>query len=273
MRQHEFINEKIFRRTKSSASFKPDTTGAQQAKRFLGGGKFSNVYKSISDPHEVVKRNIFSSNLDNDAYYQYVRYIFNRINRNPYLPRVSRVLIRQDSQGRSRPEYRLERLQSRRNFDSQVIIGVVTRLFPNLESIIDRKLKEGEYRYLSSNEIATDVWGMLISAIKTLTGSVEQHYNQNFHAWARTQTRTGKSDPQLHLEFFTKVYPSQIRGFKSNVDPNLLEALSIIVHLQATNQNIGLDLHDANFMLRPTSVGPQLVFSDPLQTDDGRLTR
>ena len=271
MRVFELFEDTPFTQTQARVGFNPDPSGRQHRSRFLGGGLYSNVYRSISDPQQVVKRNIYPSILEKDAYYQYVRYIFNRINRNPYLPRVTRVAIKKDVYGAERPEYRLERLQKWVKFDPNVIIGIATRVFPPLESIFDRKMASGEFKHMSSDEISETVWEFLIAQIKVLAGSIEQHYNQNFHTWARTQTRSGKSDAELHTEFFTTVYPKILKTFKSGVteDPELFEALAIIAHLQAINPDIATDFHSHNFMIRPTPTGPQLVFVDPVQ-DQGR---
>jgi hypothetical protein len=266
MRVLELFEDTPFTQTQARVGFSPDPSGRQQRSRFLGGGLYSNVYRSISDPQQVVKRNIYPSILEKDAYYQYVRYIFNRINRNPYLPRVTRVAIKTDASGAERPEYRLERLQKWAKFDPEVIVGIATRVFPPLESILDRRMASGDLRNMSKDEIAETVWEFLINQIKVLAGTIENHYNQNFHSWARTQAR-GRSDAELHTEFFTREYPKILQSFKAGVtdDPNLFEALAIIAHLQAINPDIATDFHAHNFMIRPTPTGPQLVFVDPVQ--------
>jgi len=266
MRVLELFEDTPFTQTQARVGFKPDPSGRQQRSRFLGGGLYSNVYRSISDPQQVVKRNIYPSILEKDAYYQYVRYIFNRINRNPYLPRVTRVAIKKDASGAERPEYRLERLQKWAKFDPEVIIGIISRVFPPMEAMLDRKKAAGHFGQLSPNEIAETVWELLISQIKVLAGMIERHYNENFHNWARTQGRN-KTDPELHTEFFTREYPKILKTFKSGAtdDPELFEALAIIAHLQAINPDIATDFHAHNFMIRPTPTGPQLVFVDPVQ--------
>lgn len=45
-------------------------------------------------------------------------------------------------------------------------------------------------------------------------------------------------------------------------DPQFGEAMKIVAKL-STQHNLGMDLHSENFMVRLTSVGPQLVITDP----------
>jgi hypothetical protein len=50
-------------------------------------------------------------------------------------------------------------------------------------------------------------------------------------------------------------------------EPELIEALTIIASvamIEPYNPKGSFDMHSANSMIRFTSVGPQLVFSDPL---------
>jgi hypothetical protein len=59
-------------------------------------------------------------------------------------------------------------------------------------------------------------------------------------------------------------------GGRNTTDPYLKQAAHIIQHIRATNDLL-IDIHAGNIMWRLTSVGPQLVITDPLWAGWGAL--
>ncbi len=64
-------------------------------------------------------------------------------------------------------------------------------------------------------------------------------------------------------------YAVQDNDVKPIKDTELLQAVKYIRALKRTNPDWDLDMHSNNFMIRGTSVGPQLVITDPV-SDAGR---
>ena len=54
------------------------------------------------------------------------------------------------------------------------------------------------------------------------------------------------------------------KNLQKFVDPQFVEAFQLVKTVTDSNPNFHYDLHPGNFMIRLTSVGPQLVITDPI---------
>ena len=57
-----------------------------------------------------------------------------------------------------------------------------------------------------------------------------------------------------------------VETYKLKLDPKLIQCFQIISKLMHKYPQFEDDLHENNFMIRRTQLGPQLVISDPLST-------
>ena len=76
------------------------------------GGAYARGTEDPSDPFLYRKKSRMPSNLENDAYYQYIKYINPYANSNPFFPKVYEIILKKDSQGNIKPDYRIEKLVS-----------------------------------------------------------------------------------------------------------------------------------------------------------------
>ena len=75
-----------------------------------GYGSYAKATKDPKDPFMFNKKNIWPSNLQNDAYYSYVKAIEPLMGENPYFPRVYVTTLTQDARGLVKPQYQMEKL-------------------------------------------------------------------------------------------------------------------------------------------------------------------
>jgi hypothetical protein len=80
------------------------------------------------DPHMYYIKTHFPSKIKLDAKYAWMTAIQPYVNSNPFLPRYYRVRLQPDSLGRSRIEYKLEKLTPLSDLDDQHLIAVWHRL-------------------------------------------------------------------------------------------------------------------------------------------------
>jgi hypothetical protein len=220
--------------------------------RVLGQGLHSVVSKT-DDPFTVRKQSRYSNasdQFDKDAYASYINTIRNLIGQNPYFPRVYRVKTTR-SPRKSISDYDIETLHAWNNLDIESLSSLVLRYFPALESNVKqiRQLPKDAEAYL---------WALLTDKMQGLARTI----------LSRIRGKLEKADGDLSL--IQQSIPGLVQDMQAKFtqfEPELIEALTIIASvamIEPYNPKGSFDMHSANSMIRFTSVGPQLVFSDPL---------
>ncbi len=105
----------------------------------LGYGKYSYVTQKKADPHLVTKvQNKAASNLANDGYFSYIKYIVdNKIaQRNPYAPRVYKINKFKDTAGNEKYTIDMEKLVDIEDISGEEL-AVVYKMITGLESNAD----------------------------------------------------------------------------------------------------------------------------------------
>lgn len=191
-------------------------------------GYFSKGFET-DDPFMYGKQAHMPSNLLYDGYYQYVQAIKPIMDSNPYVPRIYSIKLQRDQQGYVRPIYKMEKLVPGNSLNKKILYGIGVRLFGNEEWFKAYNSNE-EFEELESY----DLWKYTAEIISN-----------------GIQAYPGK--PKM----LSKFVPIQF-------DEQLSEVMKLIKMITIKNDNIELDLHSGNIMVRPGTI-PQLVITDPLE--------
>jgi hypothetical protein len=214
----------------------------------LGSGAYAGVQQT-QDPFTVRKKNTSAFDRSRpDAYMAYVHTIRKLMAQNPFFPRVYNIRVQKHNK-LQRPSYDTERLYSYQDLDYETLAGLTLRYFPELEAAV------------SGSQNPHTTWAILTMDVEQLAKTI----------WNQLRARHFSKIPIADLTDLTKMQ-DMIPGFVeamqqtfSDRDPQLIEALTVIVCVASANPNTyGLDMHTGNSMIRFTPAGPQLVFTDPL---------
>jgi hypothetical protein len=167
------------------------------------------------------------SNLLYDGYYQYVQAIKPIMDSNPYVPRVYSIKLQRDQQGYVRPIYKMEKLVPGNSLNKKILYGIGVRLFGN----------EEWFKAYNSNEEFEEL--------------------ESYDLWKYTAEIISNG---------IQAYPGKPKMLSVPIqyDEQLLEVIKLIKMITIKNDNIELDLHSGNIMVRPGPI-PQLVITDPLE--------
>ena len=190
------------------------------------GGYFSKGFET-DDPFMYGKKAHMPSNLDYDGYYQYVQAIKPYMDSNPYLPRVYSIKLQRDQQGLVRPIYNIEKLVPGTSVNKRVLNAMGVRMFGN-EEWYKALYSQTELENVDSYELWRFTAEIISNAINAYPGKPKMLY--------------------VPIHF----------------DDELLQAIKLIKMITIKNDNIELDLHSGNIMVRPGPI-PQLVITDPLE--------
>jgi hypothetical protein len=189
-------------------------------------GYFSKGFET-DDPFMYGKQAHMPSNLLYDGYYQYVQAIKPIMDSNPYVPRVYSIKLQRDQQGYVRPIYKMEKLVPGNSLNKKILYGIGVRLFGN----------EEWFKAYNSNEEFEEL--------------------ESYDLWKYTA--------QIISDGIS-AYPGKPKLFSVPVqfDEQLSEVIKLIKMITIKNDDIELDLHSGNIMVRPGPI-PQLVITDPLE--------
>lgn len=231
MKLHEIVDTE-FRDTAS-----PDTRNTPSKfkdTKLVGAGYYSTAHQPRNNPYEIHKasrrsfkydaNSLTPTDDDVDPYYDWVKAIAPYAKSNPYLPRVYVANNNKDKTGALKPEYEMEKL-----FDYKTVpINVL-------------------YNLLYNESLDYDAEELYVNDLKRLIKS------GNYSA------------EEIHELGARKIWFRTLRYMIANVrkDPQIQEALDIIDKLVA-ERGYRKDLHSGNFMIRSTSIGPQIVITDPI---------
>lgn len=199
--------------------------GQKHDPTLLGTGYYSNVRKDKTSPHQVVKNS--SSPSSGDKFQYFARYIAEPGKGrmdNVHIPKIYAIGKYTDKNGSTIQKYKMERLRPLHELSHEEVRVMMESLF-DVES--DPFIESME-RYSE----ATD------NPVERLMGSYRM------------------------LSFFIK--RAALSGDYSFIaSDELIAAIGII--RKVLDKTAGYpDIHDENVMFRRTSVGPQLVISDPI---------
>lgn len=212
----------------------------------IGSGAYA-VVQQTQDPFMVRKKYKYPIT-DKESYLNYINTIRNMINRNPYFPRVYKVVM-QKSAEKQRPTYELEKLHKLSETSFEVLEYLLLRYFPGKTT---------------KKEIAQIKNTQLINFHKP--SSAASLFAKKMDELTRIVLTTIKLRPidQNNIGDFISDLVTVMQQKMKNVEPELVEALVVIASLVMVEpKNRGIDMSSANFMVR-LSPYPQIVFTDPL---------
>lgn len=199
MRLNEIFDTKITDR-KISKEFNNEKLSNEyfekKSNNDVNAGNFGYVKKS-GDPFTVNKRPHIATDLENDGYFRYIKYVVdnNLAQSNPFFPRVYGLKTFTDKNGRSRYSIKLEKLENFDNVSINELQNLAKQLFKNYDELIQNVKK---YRkpnnerdaiyWLFHDEIAvTDnlknsKLKQAIEIISNLQHKDNKHFNWDLHA-------------------------------------------------------------------------------------------
>lgn len=215
MRAIEFIKELVEPKelTVPAGQFTPaDVAAKKRAMQASDAatGAYGFAHPDPEDPHMINKELYGPSELEYDAYYQYIKAASPYMGENPYFPRVYIVKLEKDPGGNIRPVYQME------------------KLYPG--DILNRS-KRGK---LAMAHMFEKMFGIEESIVR----------------WY----------------YITDTLKAMLTGYGSypKADPLLKQAVELIKKVKKSNSSFDYDVHEGNAMIRMSSMGPQLVITDPL---------
>jgi hypothetical protein len=187
--------------------------------KVLGTGVFGTAIEHGNSPGEVTKVSRPIQSLKHDGYFRYLTTILRsqRLQDNPYLPKIYKIKIYKSVDGEYFYIVKMEKLHNIKNASTK-----------ELEAINDR------------------IWNEL-----------PDHSRKDWH------------EDKDALRYYVTDYLERVisnPNLAANIkDDDFRQALAFVKKAQTNgSSNRNLDLHDGNVMLRRTSVGAQLVLTDPL---------
>ena len=214
----------------------------------LGAGSYGYVRNNPVDAHLVAKRSISGDKLDNDGYYQYVQYIVknNLAESNIHFPRIYNITLTPTLMSNSYHFRNMNDLQ--RDMFGKPSGEHLYRV--DMERLIDYK------------EVTKDEMKALIRYTIHSSDFISLELDR---------------DMGSVLDLYNNYIIHNIRGYYGHTvdasvfkDKSLVEAMNIVAKLVATRKKtvkgarFWVDTKAANYLFRRTSVGIQIVISDPL---------
>lgn len=247
MRIKEIINEFEVRTRQGPATFgsQAELDPIKQAAREKG--KFTGGYSSVTPKaplQGVQKTTHIGSNLENDAYYQYIMAAKPFMGKNPYFPVVSKVNIVKSKDGQSKPYYNIEQLVSPKQRSTTEILFMGDKIIK-------------DFRFLGSPAQST---------LKTAIGKVSKYIPGMAAPKRYMKPKAGLTADTAFNSLIAKINNAIESGnYNEILDKNLVSAIKLVSQVKASNPNFRWDLGTAgNWMIRNTDAGLQLVMSDPI---------
>ncbi len=191
-----------------------------------GEGSISKSY-STKDPNIYGKKSRIPVNLENEGFYQYIQAVKSIMSVNPYVPEVYKITLVKDKQGLTAFDYKMETLVRGQTLDKKTIYELGVKTFNN----------KNWFKALGNIESYQDLDN--IELWKILTKLVE-----------------------LAIHAYPKKIPMTM--FPIDVDQNLTDLAKILRRIIISKNNLEIDLHDENIMVRPGKL--ELVINDPIDT-------
>ena len=196
----------------------------------VGSGNYASAWSTTTEPGTVRKVITDISDLNNDAYFQYVRTITKneRLSKNPYFPKIYDVQVVKDKNF-DLPSHSyyvdMERLHKLGTLSDEEALTIGRNLIHGFDSWMNQTTSTGQKMYSDPE--------------KALIGYLRQPVSKRFSAKGN-------------------------RLLDNIKDPNLKQALMFIKSVLRGNTRFFTDIHNENIMVRRGRHAPQLVFTDPL---------
>lgn len=203
--------------------------------RVLGSGSYAQTYSNEDEPGTVTRVTRRVQNPNQDAYYKYLSAIAksDRIQRNPYFPKIYSVKVTQDMLGNHAYSVDMERLLDFDTLSPEECVMLGERMFFNFtgftKAYVARR-KEIAPTHMRDKISVKDKG----TAGFVLLKAIEKCIN----------------------------YGEEVATYVK--DPRLKEAMIILRSLIKKNREMSSDIHDGNIMVRRGPGGPQLVITDPV---------
>lgn len=200
-----------------------------------GGGSFADVYTHKKRPGSVIKVGKYSTDTpEQDAYLSYINLLVtdDRMASNPYFPRVYDVKVYPYDEEFSRTkahlgEYviELEKLEHMDVLSTDELNSLSNRIFKDWK-------RDGPHIAKSQFSHLPSAWRLQAALVYMMREAVMHFHGEEMEQYVR--------------------------------DPKFAEA-ALLVRELINRRHIVDDLHINNVMVRRTSVGPQLVITDPVK--------
>lgn len=198
-------------------------------------GGHANTYINNNDPGTATRVTRTVQDIKKDSYFKYLSAIAksDRIQRNPYFPKIYSVRVVPDKHGNQMYSVEMERLLEFNTLSAEECVMLGERLFFNFTGFAKeyvarrRELISTQQRNTVSMKSKGTAGFVLLKAIEKCI---------NFGEKVATYVK----------------------------DPKLKEALIILRDLIKKDEDVVPDIHDGNIMIRRGPGGPQLVLTDPV---------
>jgi hypothetical protein len=212
----------------------------------LGAGAFGDVYGYDKDPGTAEKISNLErvKSLSRDAYYLYLDMLSHneRMQNNPFFPKVYSLKSWKDTHGRVMYDVKMEKLQPLNVLSSEQIITMGERYFTNFDNkfntALKRKIQLKTYTRPRSDKPLSDL---------------QKTMNENAFKYAAMQAVASCLDESIKGEVTTHIKDSLLR-----------QAMVLIRGILIRKEGRLNDIHDNNIMVRLSPSGPQLVITDPV---------
>jgi hypothetical protein len=201
----------------------------------LGSGGDARTYGNDDEPGTVTRVTRTVRDPEKDSYYKYLSAIAksDRIQRNPYFPKIYNVKIVEDKTGRRAYSVDMERLLEFDTLSAEECVMLGERMFFNFAGFAKeyvarhKEIVPQQHRDKVSMKSKGTAGFVLLKAIEKCINFGEQ------------------------VATYVK-------------DPRLKEAMIILRALIKNDHDVAPDIHDGNIMVRRGPGGPQLVLTDPV---------
>lgn len=214
--------------------------------QLLGAGAFGHVYGYNKDPGtaEKISNPERVKSLSDDAYYLYLDMLSHneRMQNNPFFPKVYSLKTWKDKIGRVMYDVKMEKLQPLNVLSSEQIIVMGKRYFTNFENKFNAALKR-EIQWKAYTRPRSD---------KPLSDS-QKDMNEDALKNAATRAIASCLDESIKEGVTTHIKDSLLR-----------QAMVLIRGILIRKEDKMNDIHANNIMVRLSPSGPQLVITDPV---------
>lgn len=196
-------------------------------------GLYGSAYHNPDDPGTVTKVVRAVDDYEKDAYFKYVSALAknDRISNNPFFPRIYKIQVTKDNEGRNMYSVEMETLLDFGTLSSEECNMIGERLFFNYAGFErDALARAKEIASTERRKAISTESNAKFALLKAMGKCLER--------------------------------PEQVATYIK--DPKLKAALMILQSLLKKNRNMASDIHEGNIMVRRGPGGPHLVITDPI---------
>jgi len=241
----------------------------------LGQGLYASVRQHKNRPGVVTKISDPVENLENDGYFNYLKMLATNksVVDNLYFPKIYSIKVYETppSEMYSYSMFyivEMERLESFKDASLHELEMLADRMFYDFDDFV----KMAAATQLKSNTGLDWDPQNIGPELRRMSYVMKQRQKIPPHPAEKRSNQELKISEQdkhnLYVGIIAEFLDNAVKGHKSDLlaqikDPMLKQALMLIKKLLSQGGH-GRDIHYGNIMVRRTSVGPQLVITDPL---------